>query len=74
MKRAREPQRVSDLVASEADLVRSLRAVQRGLFRFPIATQAAFTALVAEGKRIVRVTPAQRSLEDVYLELVGDER
>ena len=31
-------------------------------------------ALVAQGKRIVRVTPAQRSLEDVYLELVGDER
>ena len=30
-------------------------------------------ALVAEGKRIVRVTPAQRSLEEVYLGLVGDE-
>ena len=30
-------------------------------------------ALVGEGKRIVRVTPAQRSLEDVYLELVGGE-
>jgi ABC-2 type transport system ATP-binding protein len=29
-------------------------------------------ALVADGKRIVRVTPAQRSLEDVYLDLVGD--
>ena len=31
-------------------------------------------ALVAEGKRIVRVTPSERSLEDVYLDLVGDER
>lgn len=29
------------------------------------------TKLVNEGRRIVRVTPAQRSLEDVYLELVG---
>ena len=30
--------------------------------------------LVAEGARIVRVTPQQRSLEDVYLDLVGAER
>jgi ABC-2 type transport system ATP-binding protein len=30
--------------------------------------------LVAEGARIVRVTPDRRSLEDVYLELVGAER
>jgi ABC-2 type transport system ATP-binding protein len=30
--------------------------------------------LVAEGARIVRVTPEQRSLEDVYLELVGADR
>jgi ABC-2 type transport system ATP-binding protein len=29
--------------------------------------------LVAEGARIVRVTPDQRSLEDVYLDLVGAE-
>jgi ABC-2 type transport system ATP-binding protein len=29
------------------------------------------SALVADGARIIRVTPAQRSLEDVYLELVG---
>ena len=27
--------------------------------------------LVGDGKRSVRVTPTQRSLEDVYLELVG---
>jgi hypothetical protein len=44
----------------------------------PIATVADIppivAALVAEGTRIVRVTPAQRSLEDVYLDLVGDER
>jgi len=46
--------------------------------RQPISTDSDIppivAALVAEGKRIVRVTPAQRSLEDVYLELVGDER
>ena len=30
--------------------------------------------LVSEGARIVRVTPDQRSLEDVYLDLVGAER
>jgi ABC-2 type transport system ATP-binding protein len=30
--------------------------------------------LVGEGARIVRVTPEQRSLEDVYLDLVGAER
>lgn len=34
---------------------------------------AIVAALVGEGKRIVRVTPSERSLEDVYLELVGDE-
>jgi ABC-2 type transport system ATP-binding protein len=30
--------------------------------------------LVAAGARIVSVTPQQRSLEDVYLELVGADR
>ena len=30
--------------------------------------------LVSEGARIMRVTPEERSLEDVYLELVGAER
>ncbi|HEX6163324.1 MAG TPA: heme ABC exporter ATP-binding protein CcmA [Vicinamibacterales bacterium] len=30
--------------------------------------------LVGEGARIMRVTPEQRSLEDVYLDLVGAER
>jgi len=30
--------------------------------------------LVAEGRRIVRVTANQRSLEDAYLDLVGDDR
>ena len=30
--------------------------------------------LVADGARIMRVTPDQRSLEDVYLELVGEQR
>jgi ABC-2 type transport system ATP-binding protein len=32
------------------------------------------TRLVSEGRRIVRVTPNQRSLEDAYLELVGDDQ
>jgi ABC-2 type transport system ATP-binding protein len=31
-------------------------------------------SLVRDGRRIVRVTPTQRSLEDVYLDLVGDVR
>ena len=35
---------------------------------------AIVAALVGDGKRIVRVTPTERSLEDVYLDLVGDER
>jgi len=35
---------------------------------------AIVAAFVGEGKRIVRVTPTERSLEDVYLDLVGDER
>jgi len=30
--------------------------------------------LVTDGARIIRVTPAQRSLEDVYLDLVGADR
>ena len=30
--------------------------------------------LVSDGQRIVRVTPTQRSLEDAYLELVGEDR
>jgi ABC-2 type transport system ATP-binding protein len=45
---------------------------------FPIddvaAIPAIVAALVAEGARIMRVTPDQRSLEDVYLDLVGAER
>ena len=35
---------------------------------------AIVAALVGEGARIVRVTPDQRSLEDVYLDLVGASR
>lgn len=31
-------------------------------------------ALVKDGKRIIRVTPTERSLEDAYLDLVGDEQ
>ena len=43
---------------------------------FPIHTDheipAIVSRLVSEGRRIVRVTPARRSLEDTYLDLVGD--
>ena len=35
---------------------------------------AIVTRLVADGARIMRVTPDQRSLEQVYLELVGEQR
>jgi ABC-2 type transport system ATP-binding protein len=35
---------------------------------------AIVSRLVGEGARIMRVTPDQRSLEDVYLDLVGAER
>ncbi len=49
-----------------------------GSKEFPIANTnevpAIVARLVSEGERIVRVTPHQRSLEDVYLELVGAER
>ena len=33
---------------------------------------AIVSRLVSDGRRIVRVTPARRSLEDTYLDLVGD--
>jgi ABC-2 type transport system ATP-binding protein len=35
---------------------------------------AVVAKLVAGGARIIRVTPGQRSLEEVYLELVGEQR
>jgi ABC-2 type transport system ATP-binding protein len=45
---------------------------------FPIDDVAAIPAIVArlvgEGARIVRVMPDQRSLEDAYLDLVGENR
>ena len=45
---------------------------------FPIDDFAAIPDIVArlvtEGARIIRVTPDQRSLEDAYLDLVGEER
>jgi ABC-2 type transport system ATP-binding protein len=44
---------------------------------FPVAgiseVPGIVAALVAEGARVIRVTPEQRSLEDVYLDLVGAE-
>ena len=48
----------------------------REVIERPIASTADIppivAALVAEGRPIVRVTPAERSLEEVYLGLVGD--
>ncbi len=45
---------------------------------FPISDFAEIpqivATLVADGARVMRVTPDQRSLEDVYLDLVGAER
>jgi hypothetical protein len=35
---------------------------------------AVVARLVGEGRRIVRVTPEQRSLEESYLDLVGERR
>ena len=35
---------------------------------------AIVSRLAGEGARIIRVTPEERSLEDVYLDLVGEER
>jgi ABC-2 type transport system ATP-binding protein len=50
----------------------------KDLLEFPIADPAQIPAIVAklvsDGARIMRVTPDQRSLEDVYLELVGEGR
>jgi hypothetical protein len=77
----------TDLLAF--DTAATLRAARTGgrvtieleggeLREFAIAdvgdTPAIVARLVAEGARIVRVTPNQRSLEDVYLELVGADR
>ena len=46
--------------------------------RFDITQAGEIPAIVArlvgDGARIVRVTPEQRSLEDAYLDLVGEER
>jgi ABC-2 type transport system ATP-binding protein len=48
------------------------------ILAFPIANANQIpdivARVVAEGRRITRVTPEQRSLEDVYLELVGEAR
>jgi hypothetical protein len=35
---------------------RTLEAVQRAIFRYPVATKAAFRALVAEGRRYAETT------------------
>ena len=74
------------LVCDTADALRRTAGAQHVVIdvegsaepvRRPIETIADIppivAALVNEGQRIVRVTPAQRSLEDVYLDLVGDE-
>ena len=63
--------------ASETDeeLIRALTRLQRAIFRYPLATQAAFAALVAEGRRYA-TTPEgaelKRRLE--YSEAAGRAR
>lgn len=65
MSRARSKQRAaaaSDVEqAFDLELVGHLRALRRVLFRYPVATQAAFSALVAEGRRFAE-TPEGAAL------------
>jgi len=77
----------TDLLALDAPA--SLRAARAGgrvvieledrtRREFAISDVAEIPAIVSrlagEGARIIRVTPEERSLEDVYLDLVGEER
>ena len=78
----------TDLLAFDAPA--ALRKAQNGGSRVVIELQGAeprefavadvseipaiVAKLVSEGARIMRVTPEERSLEDVYLDLVGAER
>jgi len=77
----------TDLLAF--DTLASLRAARAGgrvvieledrtRREFAISDVAEIPAIVSrlagEGARIIRVTPEERSLEDVYLDLVGEER
>jgi ABC-2 type transport system ATP-binding protein len=58
-------------------VVIELEGSTKGL-EFPVTDLSEIPAivarLVADGARIVRVTPDRRSLEDAYLELVGEEK
>jgi ABC-2 type transport system ATP-binding protein len=58
-------------------VVIELEGSSKGL-EFPVTDLSEIPAivarLVADGARIVRVTPDRRSLEDAYLELVGEEK
>lgn len=60
---------------SDEDVIRALTRLQRAIFRYPLATQAAFAALVAEGRRYA-ATPEgaelKRRLE--YSESAGHAR
>jgi hypothetical protein len=52
---ADEPGRAAEADSPElTELARALRVLQRALFDFPIASQAAFSALVAEGRSFAR--------------------
>jgi hypothetical protein len=52
---ADEPSRAAEADSPElTELARALRVLQRALFDFPIASQAAFSALVAEGRSFAR--------------------
>jgi hypothetical protein len=76
-RRVRMPPPKTDQGAPEfdEDTVRALTGLQRAIFKYPLATQAAFAALVAEGRRYA-TTPEgaelKRRLE--YSEAAGRAR
>ena len=62
--------------AGESRVVIELEGAEQREFAVADATEipAIVAKLVSEGARIMRVTPEERSLEDVYLDLVGAKR
>lgn len=47
----------------DAELSRALALLQRAMFKYPMAVQAAFSALVAEGKRFATTTEGREWFE-----------
>lgn len=52
--RSKTPRNAATPESDDLELSRVLGAIHRVLFRYPLATQAAFTALVAEGRRYAK--------------------